>query len=82
MHALEDGNTEDAMRVGHDLIRFCGPKGPLIDDAYSLAAVVRSHPNKASIPLLYKYFEKIFAISDERFKDAARLRDQIKTMRA
>ncbi len=82
MHALEDNNTTAAGEIAQDFIRFCGPKGPLTDDSYAVAAVVQSPPGETRTPLLYKYFEKILAITSERFEDAARIRDQIKTLKA
>lgn len=82
MHAIEDDNRVAALRLAHDLVRFCGPRGPLTDDAYALAAEVRAAPQRLDTKLVFKYFEKMLAVSDERFEDAARLRDDIRAYRA
>ncbi len=81
MLALEEEDMAQASTIARDFIRFCGPRGPITDDAYALAAAVRSFICEKPTPVLYKYFEKILAIANEQFEDAARLRDEIKAMR-
>jgi len=81
MHALEDDNCGEAIGVAQDFVRFCGDHGPLTDDAYALAAAVRAAPGTHTTPLIHAYCEKLLAVVDERFEEAARLRDQIRTMR-
>lgn len=82
MHAIEDDDRAAATATAESLIRFCGPSGPLTADAYALAAAVQSRPHEMRTALLYSYFEKILAIASQRFEDAARLRDEIKALRA
>jgi hypothetical protein len=80
MLSLEEDGQEKAVDIVRDFIRFCGPRGPLTDDAYALAAAVRAFPSTQRVPILYKYFEKILAVANERFEDAARLRDEIRLL--
>jgi len=82
MHALEDADQNEARRIAQDFLRFCGRSGPLTADAYALAAVVQSSGADHKATLLYKYFEKILAVTAERFEDAARLRDEIEALAA
>ena len=80
MHSMEDGNFDNAKNIARDFLRFCGKDGPLTDDAYCLASIIHTK-KKSKTQLLYVYFEKMLAITSERYKDAAKLRDKIKQMR-
>ena len=92
MHSLETGENNLAIMKAQEFVRFCR-KSPLVDDAYAIVSVLnnplKNQNNKQNYSRLLKkdmpnqelmrlYFEKILAIVNERYSDAAIIRDKIK----
>jgi len=80
MHAIENEDISGAKTIVGDFVRF-STKSPLIDDAYGIAAVLNAKAFIKEDRLLHFYFEKILAIVSERFEEAAKIRDQINTIK-
>jgi hypothetical protein len=80
MHAIENNDMPEAKTIAKDFVRF-STKSPLIDDAYGIAAVLNAKEFIKEDRLLQFYFEKILAIVSERFREAAKIRDKINTIK-
>jgi hypothetical protein len=80
MHSIEIQDFCAAKLLAQDFVRF-SKKSPLIDDAYGIAAVLNSNEFSKRNILLQFYFEKVLAIVSERFEDAAKIRDKIKSFK-
>jgi hypothetical protein len=80
MFEIETDNMTGAKKRAEDFLRFCD-ESPLLDDAYSMVAVLNSNKSQKRTNLLYAYFNKILAIVSERYIDAAKIRDEIKEMK-
>ncbi|MFA7707665.1 MAG: hypothetical protein WCX73_01835 [Candidatus Pacearchaeota archaeon] len=80
MLELERNNIEQAKQISQDFIRY-SENSALEDDSYAIAAVLnldKPEHAKYKTSLMDNYFSKIIAITQERYKDAAKHRDVIK----